>query len=398
MLEIALVALVVVAAVLLHHVANLRALIRWLERGDTPEPPRARGAWDRLHALLLRSRREAARREAHLAEAAHRWQEAARAMPEGVVMLDRDRIAWCNDAAREHLGIDPEKDEGRSLTNLVRFPAFAEYLGAGDFARPVVIETNERVTSIRVVPYGDGQRLVLSRDVTRFHRADRMRREFVANVSHELRTPLTVVSGFIETLREEGDPQAARRYLDLMAGQAGRMQRLVEDLLTLSGLESAPPPTFDDTVRMGPLVERLAAEARALSGGRHRIATEVESRFDVLGSEKELASAFGNLVGNAIRYTPEGGTVTLRWRDFEDGAVFEVADSGIGIAPEHISRITERFYRVDRGRSRETGGTGLGLAIAKHALMRHGAALHIESRVGEGSTFSGRFSGQRLIV
>jgi two-component system phosphate regulon sensor histidine kinase PhoR len=224
-----------------------------------------------------------------------------------------------------------------------------------------------------------------------------MRREFVANVSHEMRTPLTVVSGFIETLRDEEDPKARQRYLDLMADQAGRMQRLVEDLLTLSSLESSPPPPMDEMVGMGPLLERLGADARALSGGRHVIRVDgTDTPYDLIGSDKELASAFGNLVSNAIRYTPEGGTVTLRWQSVDDGVAFEVEDTGIGIAPEHVPRLTERFYRVDRGRSRETGGTGLGLAIVKHALGRHGASLAISSELGKGSVFSARFGGPRL--
>ena len=374
MLEIALVAVGLEAAALAFHVRDLNAVIE-------------------------RARREAATREAELAEAVRRWQDAARALPEGVVILDGELIAWCNDVARTHLDLDPAKDEGRPITHLVRIPAFLDYMKAGDFARPVVVEAargEPRTLSMRVVPYGQWQRLLLSRDITQLEKVERMRREFVANVSHELRTPLTVVAGFIETLREERDPEAGRRYLDLMGEQAGRMQRLVEDLLTLSALESAPPPALEETVHMARLLERLGAEARALSNGRHRIAVEPAAQVDLLGSEKELASAFGNLVSNAIRYTPPGGAVTLRWRSVEDAATFDVIDTGIGIAPEHLQRVTERFYRVDRGRSRETGGTGLGLAIVKHALMRHGATLEIESEPGAGSTFRARFSGRRL--
>jgi len=255
----------------------------------------------------------------------------------------------------------------------------------------------DRVLSLQLVSYGDGRSLVLSRNITQFQNVERMRREFVANVSHELRTPLTVVAGFIETLRDEADAQARARFLDLMADQSGRMQHLVEDLLTLSSLESAPPPPMDEGVAMGPMLARLAAEARALSNGRHRIELDGETTpFDLLGSDKELASAFGNLVSNAIRYTPQGGTVTLRWREIREGAAFEVEDTGIGIESEHIPRLTERFYRVDRGRSRETGGTGLGLAIVKHALQRHGANLQVTSTPGKGSIFSARFTGARV--
>ena len=388
---------VLLLAILGYHLRHMHALARWLDRGDSPDPPRAYGFWDDLHALLHRSRREATTREARLMHALKRWEQAARALPEGVVILEEDRIDWLNDMAQVHLQVDGVKDVGRTITHIVRIPEFAAYLQAGDFTKPVIVESDERVISIQVVPYGDSQRLVLSRDITQFRRVDRMRREFVANVSHEMRTPLTVVSGFIETLRGETDASAVDRYLDLMGEQSGRMQRLVEDLLTLSALESAPPPPLDEVVRMGPLVDRLAAEARALSAGRHRIQVEApDRRFDLIGSDKELASAFGNLVSNAIRYTPEGGAVTLRWREAGEGAAFEVEDTGIGIQAEHIPRLTERFYRVDRGRSRESGGTGLGLAIVKHALQRHGALLNIASTPGKGSRFSARFAGPRL--
>jgi two-component system phosphate regulon sensor histidine kinase PhoR len=381
-----------------YHVAHLRALSRWLEAGETPDPPRARGAWDRLHALILRSRREAAKREAELAAALTRWREAARALPDGVVILEDERITWCNDTARLHLEIDPARDAGTPITHLVRIPEFLAYLESGDHARPIQVRAPhaDRLLSLQLVRYAPGQSLVLSRDVTQFLLVERMRREFVANVSHELRTPLTVISGFLETLRDETDPQAARHYQDLMSDQARRMQRLVEDLLTLSALESSPPPPMEERVDMHALMERLGAEARALSSGRHRISVEDEQGLDLVGSEKELASAFGNLVSNAIRYTPEEGEVRLRWQRTDDGAQFEVEDTGIGIAAEHIPRLTERFYRVDRGRSRETGGTGLGLAIVKHALSRHGAQLQVTSRPGEGSRFSARFSGPRV--
>ena len=400
-MELAVVALAVIAALAVlaaaYHRRNLRALIRWLDAGDTPDAPRAYGAWDRLHALIHRFRRDSARREAELAHAVRRWQDAARALPEGVVILDEQRISWANDAARVHLDIDPAKDEGRPITHLVRIPAFAEYLAAGNFTKPIMVETpDQRFISMQLVPYGESQGLILSRDVTQFQKVERMRREFVANVSHELRTPLTVVSGFIETLRDERDPEAARRFLGLMGEQADRMQRLVEDLLTLSALESAPPPPIEERVHMAAVLERLGAEARALSNGRHRIVLEPAAPWELSGSEKELESAFGNLVSNAIRYTPEGGTVTLRWKATDEGAAFEVQDTGIGVAPEHLPRLTERFYRVDRGRSRETGGTGLGLAIVKHALVRHGASLNVSSQPGVGSTFTARFSGPRL--
>jgi two-component system phosphate regulon sensor histidine kinase PhoR len=387
------------AAMVVYHSRNVRAIGAWLEHGEAPDPPRTFGAWDRLHALLHRSRRESARREAELAESLVRWRAAARALPDGVVILDDDRIGWANDTARHHLEIDPVRDAGMPITHLVRIPEFLEYLEGGEYAKPLQVQaphSGERVLSMQVIAYGENQRLVLTRDITQFRQVERMRREFVANVSHELRTPLTVITGFIETLRDEPDPEAARRYIDLMSGQAQRMLHLIEDLLTLSSLESAPPPPLEESIDMELLVERLGAEARALSGGRHRIAIEKEGGVRLLGSEKEISSALGNLVSNAIRYTPEGGEVRLRWHATDEGASFDVEDTGIGIAPEHIPRLTERFYRVDRGRSRETGGTGLGLAIVKHALVRHGATLDIASKPGEGSRFSARFQGPRV--
>ena len=384
---------------LLYHLRARAVLLRWLRRDPAGEPPRLWGAWSRMRLLIERDRGEAQRREAELQEALARWREAARALPDGVVILDGDRISWCNDIAREHLEIDPARDSGTRLSHLPGIPPeFVDYLQRGDFARPLQVRAPraERVLSLLAVAYGEGQRLVLSRDVTQFQQVERVRREFVANVSHELRTPLTVVSGFVEALRDEDDAAARARYLDLMAQQSDRMLRLVEDLLTLSSLESSPPPPMEGRVDMSALVERLGAEARALSGGRHQVEIEAAEGLDLLGSEKELASAFGNLVSNAIRYTPDGGRVRLRWRATPEGASFDVEDTGLGISSEHIARITERFYRVDRGRSRETGGTGLGLAIVKHALGRHGAGLHIESTPGRGSLFSARFAGPRL--
>jgi two-component system phosphate regulon sensor histidine kinase PhoR len=225
-----------------------------------------------------------------------------------------------------------------------------------------------------------------------------MRRDFVANVSHELRTPLTVLVGFLETVRElKLDPQRSRDYLNLMAEQGRRMQRIIDDLLTLSTLESAPEPPHEERVDVASLLERVRGEAEGLSAGRHRIVLDAAPGFDLLGTESEIASAFGNLASNAVRYTPAGGEVRLLWHASEKGAEFAVEDTGAGIEPEHIPRLTERFYRVDRGRSRETGGTGLGLAIVKHALARHQATLEIESTLGTGSRFTARFPARRVV-
>jgi two-component system phosphate regulon sensor histidine kinase PhoR len=225
-----------------------------------------------------------------------------------------------------------------------------------------------------------------------------MRRDFVANVSHELRTPLTVLAGFLETVQElDLDQQRTRDYVNLMSEQARRMQRIVDDLLALSALESSPEPSLEERVNVQGLLARVKADAEALSGGRHRITLDAAEGFDIAGSESEIGSAFGNLASNAVRYTPEGGAVRLVWRVSSTGAEFIVEDTGIGIEPQHIARLTERFYRVDRGRSRETGGTGLGLAIVKHALARHQAALDIQSEYGKGSRFTARFPPRRVV-
>ena len=392
-------ACVVLLGALGYYRRKLRNLLHWLANPEASDPPRAQGLWDDLHAALHRERREARKRESELDLALGRWRAAARALPDGVVILDGERIAWCNDTARTHFQIDPATDAGRPVTHLVRIPEFTDYLEGGDYSKPIALRqpyAADRVLSVQVVPYGEEQSLVLSRDVTRFEKLESVRREFVANVSHEMRTPLTVISGFLETLRDEKDRVARSHFLDLMSEQSDRMLRLVEDLLTLSSLESSPPPPMEDAIDMRALVERLAAEARALSGGRHAIEVESPSDAQLFGSEKELSSAFSNLVSNAIRYTPAGGTVRLRWHATADGATFEVEDTGIGVPPEHIGRLTERFYRVDRGRSRETGGTGLGLAIVKHALGRHGASLAITSQPGNGSRFSAAFAGPRV--
>ncbi|HKU45874.1 MAG TPA: phosphate regulon sensor histidine kinase PhoR, partial [Burkholderiales bacterium] len=348
-------------------------------------------------AALHRLERDSARREHDLAEALASMRRAVQALPDGVVLLDRaNRIEWCNRTAEAQLQIDGQADLRQNIGNLVRDPAFIDYLAApgADAAR---IVREHRVLALQLIPFGQSQTLLLSRDVTQIERVETMRRDFVANVSHELRSPLTVLVGFLETLQNlKLDPQRQHDYLAMMQEQSARMQRIIDDLLTLSALDSAPPASGEVRVPMRPLVERLKADAEALSKGKHILKMQVDTDQDLLGIESELASAFGNLVSNAIRYTPAGGTVTLAWRESAEGARFSVEDTGIGIEAEHIPRLTERFYRVDRSRSRETGGTGLGLAIAKHALARHDATLEIESQPGKGSRFSARFPARRL--
>jgi two-component system phosphate regulon sensor histidine kinase PhoR len=386
------------SAVVYWHTRHLARLGRWLAHPLPGAVPEGQGIWDEVLAALHRLERETARREEGLADALARMRRAVQALPDGVVILDSaNRIEWFNRTAEVQLQLDPGTDLGQNIANLVREPEFIGYLNSSEDSVRIA-RGPALALSLQLIPFGQSQKMLLSRDVTQAERVDVMRRDFVANVSHELRTPLTVLVGFLETVRElKLDPQRMRDYLGMMQEQAARMQRIIEDLLTLSALDSAPPASGERQIAVRPLLLRLKADAEALSGGRHTIKMQIEETHGgVLGVESELVSALGNLVSNAIRYTPAGGTITLTWREGPDGGRFSVEDTGIGIDPEHLPRLTERFYRVDRSRSRETGGTGLGLAIAKHALARHDATLEIESQPGKGSRFSARFPARRL--
>jgi two-component system phosphate regulon sensor histidine kinase PhoR len=389
-------------ALLVYHVSKLAALVRWLKQPRAGTVPAARGSWDDAFALLYRFERAAAREAERLSRALTRWRQAGEALPDGVVILDaHNRIEWCNEGAARQLGLNLATDVGQPVINLVRQPEFVAYVKAEDYAHAVALRSEHGgglALSVQLIPYGEAQKLLLSRDVTRLERVETMRRDFVANVSHELRTPLTVLAGFLETVQElELDARRTRDYVNLMAEQARRMQRIVDDLLALSALESSPEPSLEERVDMEGVLARVKADADALSGGRHHIMLEATEGYDLAGAENEIASALGNLVSNAVRYTPPGGSVNVAWRASSSGAEFVVEDTGIGIEPQHIARLTERFYRVDRGRSRETGGTGLGLAIVKHALARHQAGLEIQSEPGKGSRFTVRFPARRVI-
>ncbi len=400
-LEIVLALAVMVLAWLLYRqLREFRKLKRWASQPRLSDPPEAKGAWGDMFNLLHRHRRATLKRRRGFARLMVRSRRGAQALPYGVAVLDAGyRLDWCNDAARDQLDLDPQRDRGQPIVNVVRSPEFVDYLRAADFSEPVRLRVagGGRTLSLQMVPFGDEEHLLLSHDVTGTERVEAMRRDFVANVSHELRTPLTVLAGFLETIQDlKLDGGRVRDYVGLMAPQAERMKHLIDDLLTLSVLEHAPAPPSAERIALKPLLERVRAEAEALSAGKHRISLQVAGEHDLLGSEKELASAFTNLATNAVRYTPAGGEVRLRWTSTDEGGEFSVQDNGIGIDPEHLPRLTERFYRVDRGRSRETGGTGLGLSIVKHALARHQAALAIDSVPGKGSRFSARFPVSRL--
>jgi two-component system, OmpR family, phosphate regulon sensor histidine kinase PhoR len=374
---------------------QLKRLMRWtLAPLGTPAPD-AGGVWGDAFAALQRRARAAGESRQQLQVELDRLQALTQALPEGVVILGEGRtIEWLNQRAQTDLGVDAVRDLGAPIINLMREPEFARYLDEGQPGVPLVLRCQRnpgRTLQILTAPFGAGRLLLLTRDVTQLEMLETMRRDFVANVSHELKTPLTVVSGFVETLRDARGgiaPDDVAHYLDLASEQATRMQRLIDDLLTLSALETGAPPPIEERVDMRLLLAEMCDEARALSQGRHQIVLADDGPAQLRGAAAELRSAFGNLVSNAVRYTPPGGRITLTWRGLPDGgAEFAAADSGIGIESQHISRLTERFYRVDRGRSRESGGTGLGLAIVKHVLERHQARLAIDSRAGEGSTF-----------
>jgi len=388
---------------LIYHLRQHDALNRWLADPQLTNVPQGSGSWQDTFAILYQMARRQSKSRHQLSEALARFRRAGEAMPDGVVILDEhDEIEWFNPIAGKQLGLNLETDAGRPITYLLRQTQFHEYLAAYNYAEPLIMKSlrNPEVTlSIQLVPFGAKQKLLISRDITRFEQLETMRRDFVANVSHELRTPLTVVGGFLETLHGHASLGAEERthYFDLMLDQTQRMQRLVEDLLTLSRLESASNPLQEAPVDMPALMQSLLKEAQGLSRERHPIRMEIESEVGLLGNESELRSAFGNLISNAVRYTPPGGEIVLRWEAVADGARFSVRDSGIGIEPQHIPRLTERFYRVDRSRSRETGGTGLGLSIVKHVLTRHQARLEIASEVGKGSTFAACFPTSRVI-
>ena len=376
-------------------------LLHWLRQGAENDPPVRTGLWGEAADRMRRALRN---RERGADDAAQRLQEmlaAIQASPNGVVLLDREgRIEWCNQTAAQHLGIDPRRDLLQVIGNLLRDPAFSAYNAQADFSREVVITGRGHSPgrplrlSVQLHPYGEGRKLLLSRDITSVEQAEAMRRDFVANVSHEIRTPLTVLAGFIETLQTLRLDDAERsRYLALMEQQGRRMQTLVNDLLTLSRLEGSPLPGPGDWTAASVLLAQAEQDARALSAvlGKtsHEFSFDVPRQLEVAGAVPELLSAMSNLVSNAVRYTPVDGRIQVQWRVLPDGrAEFSVRDTGPGIAPQHLPRLTERFYRVDRSRSRETGGTGLGLAIVKHVVQRHGGELRIDSTPGAGSTFA----------
>lgn len=376
------------------HLYNLYRLERWYYRRKKTEPPNASGIWGEAFEHIYQLQRSNRKRKKRLAMILSRFKESTAAMPDATVVLtENDHIEWFNKAAKRYLGLQTKQDVGQRIDNLIRHSRFSEFLARGDFSEPLELASpldDQRYFAFRVVPYGNNQKLLVVRDISRLKRLERMRSDFVANVSHELRTPLTVVSGYLENMMDD-DSVATERWakcVQQMQGQTQRMTRLVEELLMLSRLEDEEKTVVRDQVAVPAILSSLLEDARVLSGERkHELVLECDETLWLRGSEKELSSAFSNLVFNAVQYTQEGGHIFVRWYRDGEQICFEVQDDGIGISSQHLHRLTERFYRVDAGRSREYGGTGLGLAIVKHVLDRHAAHLEIESQPGEGSLF-----------
>lgn len=398
--------IIVLAVLLLGQIRQRIALLDWLEAPTQKDIPDGIGPWREIFSRLQRLRKEELRANTSLSDTLERFRLAVQAMPDGVILLDgHEHLEWVNTAACNHFALDASRDIGTQAGHLIRQGKFHKLLESGkqtDRSEPLLLSMggnrSELVLAILLIPFANAGTLLLSRDVSDLARTDAIRRDFVANVSHELRTPLTVISGFIEQFLSETPPSgdAASGFFRLMADQSARMNRLVADLLTLSQLENDTRPAADEMISMKEMLDALQSEASALAEGRQTIMIGEVSAGDLRGSSHELRCAFGNLVSNAVRYTPAGGTVILNWRMDDGCPTFSVTDTGIGILAEHIPRLTERFYRVDKGRSSATGGTGLGLAIVKHVLLRHQSALVIQSEISRGSTFSARLPAERM--
>lgn len=401
--QVALFLFLALLAYTLRNLFNLQRLANWLGNPEMADVPIHFGLWGDIYSRIARVSARQAQREKRLTTLLNEYTSSTSALPDATVALDADgRIHWFNDAASRLLGLQPAKDLGQPLLNLFRSPEVSAFIRAADYARTLATSApgdTERKLEIRLAPYGEGRTLLLAQDITERVRQERVRRDFVANVSHELRTPLTVLSGFIENLRNDEtltEPRLARP-LELMGQQTERMRQIVEDLLLLARLESASTASRQEEVDVAMMVRLIAEECRALHPGVPEIDYEIRSARRIRGDEKQLRSAITNLVVNAVNHTPADGRVTIRWDDQGNDSCLTVIDTGEGIAAEHIPRLTERFYRVDTGRSRESGGTGLGLAIVKHILKRHDARLEIRSQLGHGSRFVCHFSAPRLV-
>ncbi|QIY09569.1 phosphate regulon sensor histidine kinase PhoR [Plesiomonas shigelloides] len=376
---------------LLWHFYNQLKLSSWLWVDKSMTPPTSRGSWGPLFNGIYRLQQRNRRRRRELATLIRRFRSGAESLPDAVVVCTEEgSIFWCNKLAQHMLGFRWPEDSGQHILNLVRNPDFAAYLQTQNFSKALVIPSpanHERYVELRVMPYSEGQLLIAARDISKMRQLEGMRRNFFANVSHELRTPLTVLQGYLEMLDDDLDPALWAKAHSTMLEQTRRMESLVEQILTLSRIEAAPEINLSEPVNVPVMLQQLEHEAAALSQ-THLVSFEVDPQLLVYGDNEQLRSAVSNLVYNAINHTPDGTAIRVRWRATPAGACFEVRDNGPGIPANHLGRLTERFYRVDKARSRKTGGSGLGLAIVKHALIHHDSRLDIQSTLGEGSVFS----------
>ena len=388
---------------LINSYINLARLRKYAISDSIENMPLPSGYWEEVFFRLQRLVKNLKLKMRDVEQQHNHFIEAFQASPNGILMLDgEDQIEWCNSIAERFFGLQYKRDALQRINFLVRRPEFIQYLAKRNFEKPLLIERmgpdNSLSLMLQAFPFGDQRHLLLVQNVTDLQKADAMRRDFVANVSHEMRTPITVLMGFLETVQSLNLEKNQRdQYFEMMMSQAQRMKSLVEDLLTLANLEANALPAAANEVNIKTVMALLKNDAEALSHGKHTFSFEILSSENLLGDEREILSAFSNLVSNAIRYTPDSGAIEVKWRKNAHGqGEFIVMDTGPGIAPEHLSRLTERFYRVDRSRSRDTGGTGLGLAIVKHIANRHQAQLLIESTPGKGSEFILRFPKERL--
>lgn len=393
---------------LIWHGINIYQLAKWLEKPSKLTAPRGRGIWAEIFDQNYRLHKKNRERKKKLASYIGRFKESTAAMPDATVVLNRkNQVEWLNKAAQEMLGLHPTLDIYQHINMLVPSKKLGKYLKNKDFSTPLEIAipgATELFVSIRLVPYGKYQHLFIARDITRLKRLEQMRRDFVSNISHELRTPLTVIHGYLESMEDENDDvlKEWQPHIKLMMRQSVRMGNIVNDLLTLSRLENEDIQVEQlSEVSVPDLLRTIKDEAEILANSQNKklsISIDYNEEIGLSGLQNELYSAFSNLIFNAVRYTPDGGEIHIRWYEKNKTAYFDVEDNGSGIAPEHIPRLTERFFRVDVGRSREVGGTGLGLAIVKYILERHQSYLSIQSQLGQGSVFSCHFPTKTIKI
>jgi two-component system phosphate regulon sensor histidine kinase PhoR len=386
-----------IAFYLAEHFYQLVKLVILTDSNLRVKPPFPGGLWGEIYQAIAHHQTRSRKRKRGLVRFATRFREAAGAIPDALVILDKDqKVEWANPSTHSLLGFSWPDSAGKPIIELISYPALYEYIDGGEYNQPVDFVPSHNkaiVLSIRVTPFGGKkhQRLLVARDITKIYHLNQIRRDFVANVSHELRTPLTVINGFVENLLDaENSPASFARPLKLMHSQAARMESIIQDLLTLSRIEMVEKASDQSPIDVPEMLEDIIAEAQVLSNA-HSIKLDMDENLWLLGNQSEIRSAFSNLVFNAIKHSPAETTVEITWLQDDQGCTFTVTDYGDGIESKHIPRLTERFYRVDKARSRESGGTGLGLAIVKHALHRHEAELHISSKPDYGSTFSCRF-------